>query len=59
MEKKDFSRMEAVVKRYVRAYKEDFAIDKGVFRSTDRKSLFMTCTALWDEFDSYVCCRTQ
>lgn len=31
MEKKDFSRMEAVVKRYVRAYKEDFAIDKGVF----------------------------
>lgn len=30
MEKKDFSRMEAVVKRYVRAYKEDFAIDKGV-----------------------------
>lgn len=30
MEKKDFSKMEAVVNRYVKAYKEDFAIDKDV-----------------------------
>lgn len=30
MEKKDFSKMEAVVKRYVKAYREDFTYDKGV-----------------------------
>ena len=30
MEKKDFSKMEAVVNRYVKAYREDFAIDKDI-----------------------------
>lgn len=59
MEKKDFSKMEAVVNRYVKAYREDFAIDKDILESSDRKSLFMACTALWDQFDSYVCCSTQ
>lgn len=42
MEKKDFSRMEAVVKRYVRAYKEDFAIDKGVLgQPTENRYLWL------------------
>lgn len=30
MEKKDFSKMEAVVNRYVKVYREDFAIDKDI-----------------------------
>ena len=59
MEKKDFSKMEAVVNRYVKAYREDFAIDKDILESTDRKSLFMACAALWNAFDSYVCCSRQ
>lgn len=42
MEKKDFSKMEAVVKRYVRAYKEDFAIDKGVLgQPTENRYLWL------------------
>lgn len=45
MEKKDFSKMEAVVNRYVKAYREDFAIDKDILSHPDRKSLFMACTA--------------
>lgn len=42
MEKKDFSQMEAVVKRYVKAYKEDFTIDKGVLsHPTENRYLWL------------------
>lgn len=32
---------------------------QGHLESTDRRSLFMACTALWNAFDSYVCCSRQ
>lgn len=42
MEKKDFSKMEAVVKRYVKAYREDFAIDKDVLsQPTENRYLWL------------------
>lgn len=42
MEKKDFSKMEAVVNRYVKAYREDFAIDKDILsQPTENRYLWL------------------
>ena len=42
MEKKDFSKMEAVIKRYVKAYREDFAIDKDILsQPTENRYLWL------------------
>lgn len=42
MEKKDFSKMAAVVNRYVKAYREDFAIDKDILsQPTENRYLWL------------------
>lgn len=43
MEKKDFSKMEAVVNRYVKAYREDFAIDKDILSQPTEIAIYGLC----------------